>query len=82
MPGVTYHWLHGDFGRFVGELRRGKLSARAALTRAAGIAWLALRSYHLTFDWRDPLPALHMFWNRYVKNPFRRRLPVARAVPR
>jgi hypothetical protein len=52
------------------------------LVRASSMAWLALRSYHLTFDWRDPLPTLHMFWRKYLGNPLRRRLPLARPLPR
>jgi hypothetical protein len=43
---------------------------------------LALTSHHLTFDWRDPLPALYTFWRKYLKAPLRRRLPVSRPVPR
>jgi hypothetical protein len=80
--GVSYHWVHGDFGAFLDELRKGKMDARAILARACSMLWLALRSYHLTFDWRDPLPTMHMFWRKYLKNPLRRRLPVARPLAR
>jgi biotin carboxylase len=75
--GVTYHWLHGDLGACLQQLRERRLSTRALLGRVASMAWLALRSYHLTFDWRDPLPTLHMFWRKYLKNPLLRRLPAA-----
>ncbi len=80
--GKTYHWLLGDLNTWLGALRarRGSLSALAA--HASHMMWLALRSYHLTFDWRDPLPALHMFWRRFVKDPLRRRVPLARPLPR
>ena len=80
--GVTYHWLLGDLGAFVSQLRRGAIAPRDAAARALGMAWLALRSHHLTFDWRDPLPTVHMFWHRFLRNPLRRRLLLARPVPR
>lgn len=80
--GKTYHWLEGDFGAWLRELRgasagRGKLAARAL-----EMAWLSLTSYHLTSDWRDPMPVLHLFWRKYVRAPLRRRLPMSRPVPR
>ena len=80
--GTTYHWLHGDLGAFLTEVRSGRLKGRAILSRACSMAWLALRSYHLTFDWRDPLPTAHMFWRKFLKNPLRRRLPIARPLAR
>jgi predicted ATP-grasp superfamily ATP-dependent carboligase len=80
--GVSYHWLHGDFGALLDELRKGKMDAGAMLVRACSMLWLSLRSYHLTFDWRDPLPTMHMFWRKYLKNPLRRRLPIVRPLAR
>ena len=80
--GITYHWLYGDVGAVLGELRSGKMPLRALLWRACSLAWLSLRSYHLTFDWRDPLPTMHMFWCQYLKKPLLRRLPVVRPVTR
>lgn len=80
--GITYHSLLGDLSTFFAERRRGKLGARASVARIAEMAWLSLRSYHLTFDWRDPLPAAHMFWRKFLENPLRRRLPVVRPQPR
>jgi biotin carboxylase len=80
--GVTYHWLFGDLGAFLRELRSGKADPGALIGRAFSMAWLSLRSYHLTYDWRDPLPTAHMFWRKYLSNPLRRRLPLARPLPR
>jgi hypothetical protein len=80
--GVTYHWLHGDLGALINELRRGEHNARTLAMRLGRMLWLALRSHHLTFDWRDPLPTVHMFWRKYLKNPLRRRLPLARPLAR
>jgi predicted ATP-grasp superfamily ATP-dependent carboligase len=80
--GKTYHWLHGDLVAWVHEARRRKTGAARLARWALEMAWLSVRSYHLTFDWRDPLPTLHMFWRKFLKNPLRRRAPVARALPR
>ncbi len=80
--GKSYHWLHGDLIAWLNDLRARRCATLALAARVLEMAWLSLRSYHLTFDWRDPLPALHMFWRKFVKNPLRRRLPLARAVPR
>jgi biotin carboxylase len=80
--GITYHWLYGDLGAMLNELRSGKMRPRALLWRACSLAWLTLRGYHLTFDWRDPIPTMHMFWCQYLKNPLLRRLPVVRPVAR
>lgn len=80
--GKTYHWLHGDLVAWVHEVRRRKIGAARLGRWALDMTWLAVRSYHLTFDWRDPLPTLHMFWRKFLKNPLRRRAPVARALPR
>ena len=68
--------------RFLAELKSGRMSARTVVSRLCDMAWLSLRSHHLTFDWRDPLPTLHMFWRQYLENPLRRRLPIARPLPR
>jgi predicted ATP-grasp superfamily ATP-dependent carboligase len=80
--GKTYHWLHGDLAAWLQELRGRRSEPGRLARRALDMIPLALRSYHLTFDWRDPLPTVHMFWRRFLKNPLRRRLPVARALTR
>jgi hypothetical protein len=64
------------------DLRARRCGIAALAGRVLAMAWLALRSYHLTFEWRDPLPTAHMFWHKFLKNPLRRRLPLARALPR
>ena len=80
--GKTYHWLQGDLAACLAELRAGALGPTRLPARALSMGALALTSHHLTFDWRDPLPALHMFWRKYLKARLRRRLPVSRPVPR
>jgi predicted ATP-grasp superfamily ATP-dependent carboligase len=59
--GKRYYSLYGDVNVWLGQ--RHRLSRGA---RALAMPWLALRSYHLAFEWRDPLPALHQFWNKAV----------------
>jgi biotin carboxylase len=80
--GKTYHWLHGDLGAWLRELRARQSSAGRLAARLVEMAWLCATSYHLTFDWRDPMPTLHMFWRRFLKGPLSRRLPISRPLPR
>jgi hypothetical protein len=43
---------------------------------------LSLTSWHLTFEWNDPLPTLHRFWRKFLRAPFGRRLPAFKPLPR
>lgn len=80
--GRTYHWLQGDLRSVLDELRNGSLATGSLAARIADMARLSLTGCHLTFDWRDPLPALHMFWRKFLQAPLSRRLPAFRPVPR
>ena len=80
--GKTYHWLHGHLTAWLNDLRARRSGPVKLAREALGMAWLAARSYHLTFDWRDPLPTAQMFWRKFLKNPLCRRLPLARALSR
>jgi predicted ATP-grasp superfamily ATP-dependent carboligase len=80
--GRAYHWLYGDLKACLGELRSGRIGIGGAAAWIADMARRSLASYHLTFDWRDPLPTLHMFWRKFFEAPLRRRLPVFRPAPR
>jgi predicted ATP-grasp superfamily ATP-dependent carboligase len=80
--GMTYHWLHGDLRSLLDELRRGGVGPGKLAVRIADMARLSLTGCHLTFDWHDPLPALHMFWRKFLQAPLSRRLPAIRPVPR
>lgn len=80
--GVAYHWLYGDLIALVSELRGGSLGALEAGGRLLDMARRALTSHHLTFEWADPLPTLHVFWRKFLESPLRRRLPVFRPAPR
>lgn len=80
--GKAYHWLYGDLKSFLAEARRGSLERRSLAGWALDMARRALTSHHLTFDWRDPLPTLHMYWRKFLHAPLRRRLPASRPQPR
>jgi len=80
--GRAYHWLYGDLKACLDELRRGRIGTGRAVAWLADMARRSLVSYHLTFDWRDPLPTLHMFWRKFLEAPLRRRLPAFRPAPR
>jgi predicted ATP-grasp superfamily ATP-dependent carboligase len=70
--GATYYWLYGDLNAWLACARARRWSAPRLAAWASSSAWLALRSGHLTFDWRDPLPTLHMFWRKFAVAPLRR----------
>jgi hypothetical protein len=80
--GEAYHWLYGDLQACLSEARRGNAGARRLAARMLDIARRSLSSHHLTFEWRDPLPTLHMFWRKFLEAPLRRRLPAFRPAPR
>lgn len=65
--GKTYHWLQGDFAAWVGAARKRRMRSTTLALWGLKMAWMSLRSHHLTFDWRDPLPALHMHWTRFLR---------------
>ena len=80
--GKVYHWLYGDLKACLAELRGHRISPGRLAARAVDMVRLSLSGCHLTFDWRDPLPTLHLFWRRFLMVPLRRRLLVARPLPR
>lgn len=61
--GKRYYSLYGDINVWLGQRHRFPGGTQA---RPLAMPWLALRSYHLAFEWRDPLPALYQFWNKVV----------------
>lgn len=70
-PGKTYHWLRGDLAAWAGAARGRRVRPATLALWALKMAWMSLRSHHLTFDWRDPLPALHMHWRRFLRPALR-----------
>ena len=80
--GTTYYWLYGDLRAFLQELRAGRTGPARLAARIADMVQLSLTSRHLTFEWRDPLPTLHMFWRKFLRAPLGRRLPAFKPLPR
>ncbi len=78
--GETYHWLLGDLWAFIGEARGRRLPPAALAARALRMARLGLTSHHLTFEWRDPLPTLHMYWQHFGRRLVRRLHPAPVSV--
>jgi hypothetical protein len=78
--GQTYHWLLGDLWSFISDARGGRLPPGAFAARALRMARLGLTSHHLTFDWSDPLPTLHMYWQQVGRRVVRRLQPAAVGV--
>lgn len=73
--GKAYHWLYGDLNAWVGCARRGRVGALRLAAWGLQLLWAASRSYHLTWELRDPLPTLHAFWKRLAPAPARRLSP-------
>jgi predicted ATP-grasp superfamily ATP-dependent carboligase len=72
--GRAYHWLYGDIHTWVAAARgrrATRLKLAAWLLRSA---WDAARSYHLTWELRDPLPTLHLYWRSFARRPAAKRL--------
>jgi predicted ATP-grasp superfamily ATP-dependent carboligase len=80
--GTTYHWLCGDLHACLQELRTGRARPDKLAARIAEMVQLSLTSWHLTFEWNDPLPTLHRFWRKFLRAPFGRRLPAFKPLPR
>ena len=79
--GKAYHWLRGDFRTWLDALRHRRVSAGLLCAWAFNMAWMSLRSHHLTFEWRDPLPTLDMYWKQFAVPALRRLVRNARPRP-
>jgi predicted ATP-grasp superfamily ATP-dependent carboligase len=75
--GRRYHWLYGDLVLWLTCRRRRDRGAGALARWALASLRIALTSHHLTWDLRDPLPTLHMFWKHLVRGSLRRMHPAA-----
>lgn len=64
--GRRYHWLRGDLKAWLAAVRERRSSPGVLLGWAAGMAWDALTSHHLTFDWRDPAPTIRMYRDAFL----------------
>lgn len=73
--GKTYHWLYGDIYSWLDCARHGRRTPVELAAWALRAAWDASRSYHLTWELRDPLPTLHAYWRSYGRRRVKRFLP-------
>lgn len=62
--GVRYHWLYGDLLSWHEAWRRQQRTPLQLLAWAFRSALTAASSYHLTWDLLDPLPTVHIYWNK------------------
>jgi predicted ATP-grasp superfamily ATP-dependent carboligase len=66
--GVRYAWSTGDLDGLVTALRRREIGTRGALQWVARLLRSAMRAdVHVTWSWRDPVPAVRMLWRSVVK---------------
>lgn len=69
--GKRYYYLYGALNVWLAQRRSESL--RRVLAWPVTVPWIALRSYDLMLDWRDPLPALHQLAKRVTETrPSRR----------
>lgn len=73
--GCAYHWLYGDIQAWLEAARRTGCTRGALAAWVLRSAWEAANSYHLTWELRDPLPTLHLYWRRYARYRAKRFLP-------
>jgi predicted ATP-grasp superfamily ATP-dependent carboligase len=82
LTGKHYHWLYGDALSWFDCRKQGRQSGAELLAWAFKMFWSTLTSHHLTWDARDPMPTLHLFWKRLFEAILKRLPPSLRAVPR
>ncbi len=80
--GKHYHWLYGDALSWLDCRKQGRQSGPELLDWALNMLWSTFTSYHLTWDVRDPVPTLHLFWKKLFESVLKRLLPALRTVPR
>ena len=64
--GKRYYSLYEDINVWLGHRRC--ISPGRLFAWSMKMPWLALRSYDLMFDWRDPVPALHQVGKKAVES--------------
>ncbi len=74
--GKHYYWLYGDVLNWLDCRKQGRQSGAELLHRALKMPWSTLTSHHLTWDARDPMPTLHLFWGKLFEAVLKR-LPLA-----
>lgn len=80
--GKHYHWLYGDALGWLACRKQGRQSGAELLDWALKILWSTLTSHHhLTWDARDPIPTLHLYWKKLFEAVLKRLPPTRRSVP-
>lgn len=80
--GKRYHWLYGDALGWLVCCRQGRRSGAELRGWALKVLWSTLTSHHrLTWDTRDPVPTLHLYWKKLLEAVLKRLPPALRHVP-
>lgn len=64
--GIRYHWLYGDLIAWHTAWRQRQRTPLQLLAWAVRSGLAAFGCYHLTWELRDPLPTLYLYWARLV----------------
>ena len=80
--GKHYHWLYGDALSWLVCRKQRLQSSGELLEWALKMLWSTLTSHHLTWDARDPMPTLHLFWKKLFGAVLEWLPPALRPVPR
>lgn len=62
--GRRYQWLFGELMHWQDCLRRGQQTPAELARWAIAMLRASVTSHHLTWEWSDPVPTLHMYWKR------------------
>ena len=82
LTGKHYHWLYGDALSWLNCRKQGRQNSAELRAWAIKMFWSAITSHHLTWDARDPIPTLHLFWKKLLEAVRKRLPPALRPVPR
>ena len=80
--GKRYHWLYGETVSWFNYRKKGRPGGAEPLDWALTMIWSTLTSYHLTWELRDPIPTLHLFWRKFFGIVLKRLASLLRPVPR
>lgn len=65
--GVEYVWTKGELGLIATLRKNGAIGSRGLTRRLVRAGWDALRCHHAIFDPTDPLPAIGVYANRFIR---------------
>ena len=80
--GKHYHWLYGDALCWLDCRKQRRYTAAELLDWALKMLWCTVTSHHLTWDARDPIPTLYLFWRKLFEAALKRLPPAFRPGPR